>query len=70
MYNIFDRDDIFDLDMDVWNDGEENNMFISFLVGEYIEEMFFFIIERYVVVEVDWRMVSLLIIYYLYFLDI
>lgn len=50
MYNIFDRDDIFDLDMDVWNDGEESNMFIIFLVGEYIEEMFFFIIERYVVV--------------------
>lgn len=50
MYNIFDRDDIFDLDMDVWNDGEESNMFIIFLVGEYIKEMFFFIIERYVVV--------------------
>lgn len=50
MYNIFDRDDIFDLDMDVWNDGEESNMFIIFLVGEYVEEMFFFIIERYVVV--------------------
>lgn len=50
MYKIFDRDDIFDLDMDVWNDGEESNMFIIFLVGEYVEEMFFFIIERYVVV--------------------
>lgn len=50
MYNIFDRDDVFDIDMDVWNDGEESNMFIIFLVGEYIEEMFFFIIERYVVV--------------------
>lgn len=36
--------------MDVWNDGEESNMFIIFLVGEYIEEIFFFIIERYVVV--------------------
>lgn len=50
MYNIFDRDDVFDIDMDVWNDGEESNMFIIFLVGEYIEEMFFFIIERYMVV--------------------
>lgn len=50
MYKIFDRDDIFDLDMDVWNDGEESNMFIIFLVGEYVEEMFFFIIERYMVV--------------------
>lgn len=62
MYNIFDIYDIFDIDMDVWNDGEEE-YYVYFLSWRVYGRNIFFYYRK---VCDSWKLIKGWLVYWLF----